>query len=157
MREEPILVDEGVGRFTYFPIKHQDLHDFYLQHRHAFWTEEELDFEVDLKDWAKLSENEKFFIKSILSFFAASDGIVNENLAVNFLQEVKYPEAQSFYEFQIAMEKIHSITYSLLIDSYIKNPEEKDKCFNAIEHLPAVAKKANNSGDLITLFMEIGH
>ncbi len=140
---EPILIDPGTSRFTYFPIKHDDLHEFYLQQRNAIWTEKEIDLSTDLKDWENLTENERYFIKNVLSFFAASDGIVNENLAVNFLNEVKYPEAQSFYEIQMFIEKIHSIMYSLLIDTYISNPKEKDECFNAIEYLPAVKKKAS--------------
>lgn len=140
--EEKILIDEGVSRFTYFPIKHQDLHDFYIMHRNAFWTEKEIDLSIDLKDWEILSDNERYFIKNVLAFFAASDGIVNENLVMSFLPVVKYPEAQSFYEFQMAMEKIHSITYSLLIDTYIKNVKEKAECFDSITNLPAVKKKA---------------
>ncbi len=146
---EPILVDPGTSRFTYFPIKHNDLHNFYLRHRHAIWTEAEPDLSNDIKDWEALTDNERFFIKNILAFFAASDGIVNENLAMNFLNEVKYPEAQSFYEIQMFMEKIHSITYSLLIDTYIKNPKEKSEAFNAIDHLPAVNKKATWALDWI--------
>jgi ribonucleoside-diphosphate reductase beta chain len=149
MKQEPILIDPGTSRFTYFPIKHKDLHDFYLQQRHAIWTEKEIDLSTDPKDWELLSDNERFFIKNILAFFAASDGIVNENLAANFLNEVKYPEAQSFYEIQMFIEKIHSITYSLLIETYIKDAKEKDECFNAIDYLPAVQKKANWALDWI--------
>ncbi|MEO6305062.1 MAG: ribonucleotide-diphosphate reductase subunit beta [Bacteroidia bacterium] len=149
MREELILKDPGTSRFTYFPIKHHDLHDFYLTHRHAIWTEQEIDLSNDPKDWDALTDNERYFIKNILAFFAASDGIVNENLCINFLSEVKYPEAQSFYELQMMMEKIHSITYSLLIDTYIKNPKEKEECFNAIDYLPAVKKKAEWALDWI--------
>lgn len=143
MKQETILIDPGVSRFTYFPIKHQDLHDFYEQHRSAFWTEKEIDLSTDNKDWDSLTDNERFFIKNILAFFAASDGIVNENLVMSFLPVVKYPEAQSFYEFQMMMEKIHSITYSLLIETYITDPKEKADCFDAIHTLPAVAKKAD--------------
>jgi ribonucleoside-diphosphate reductase beta chain len=102
-----------------------------------------VDLSTDIRDWEKLSENEKYFVKNVLSFFAASDGIVNENLAENFYREVQYPEAKFFYGFQLAMENIHSLMYSLLIDTYINDPKEKLECFRAIEHLPAVQKKAN--------------
>lgn len=139
---EKILTDPGVTRFTYFPIKYPDIHKFYEQHESAFWTTKEVDFSGDLKDWEKLTEQEKYFIKNILAFFAASDGIVNENIAENFVREVMYTEAKAFYGFQIAMENIHSMMYSLLIDTYIQDPVEKDKCFNAIDNLPAVQKKA---------------
>jgi ribonucleoside-diphosphate reductase beta chain len=111
-------------------------------HQAAFWTAEEIDLTNDIKDWDKLSNNEKYFIKNVLSFFAASDGIVNENLAENFYREVQYPEAKFFYGFQLMMENIHSLMYSLLIDTYISNPKEKDECFHAIDRLPAVQKKA---------------
>jgi len=140
---EPLLTDPGNSRFTYFPIKHPDLHRFYEQHESAFWTAKEVDISTDLKDWEKLSAQERYFITNILAFFAASDGIVNENLAENFIREVKYPEAKAFYGFQIMMENIHSQMYSLLIETYIKDPVEKDKCFNAIDNLPAVKKKAD--------------
>ena len=108
-----------------------------------FWTAEELDLSKDLNDWIKLNENEKFFIKNILAFFAASDGIVNENLVERFCQEVQILEAKFFYGFQIAMENIHSETYSLLIDTYIKDVEEKTKLLNAVDHIPSIKKKAD--------------
>jgi ribonucleoside-diphosphate reductase beta chain len=109
----------------------------------SFWTAEEIDLNPDLQDWDnKLNDDEKHFIKHVLAFFAASDGIVNENLAVNFMNEVQYPEARCFYGFQIMMENIHSETYSLLIDSYIKDPKEKDRLFHSIDTLPCVGKKA---------------
>jgi len=146
--EEKILT-ESKNRFVLFPIVHQDIWNFRELHLNAFWTTKELDLTDDIRDWEKLSENEKFFIKNVLSFFAASDGIVNENLALNFYNEVQYSEARSFYSMQIAMEDIHSETYSLLIDTYIKNSEEKDECFNAIERLPAVEKKAKWALDWI--------
>jgi ribonucleoside-diphosphate reductase beta chain len=146
--EEKILT-ESKNRFVLFPIVHQDIWNFRELHLNAFWTTKELDLTNDIRDWEKLSENEKFFIKNVLSFFAASDGIVNENLALNFYNEVQYSEARSFYSMQIAMEDIHSETYSLLIDTYIKNSEEKDECFNAIERLPAVEKKAKWALDWI--------
>lgn len=138
---EKILV-ENPGRFVIFPIEHNDIWEYYKQHQAAFWTAEEVDLTNDIRDWEALTENEKYFIKNVLSFFAASDGIVNENLAENFYREVQYPEAKFFYGFQLAMENIHSLMYSLLIDTYINNPKEKDECFNAIDRLPAVQKKA---------------
>ena len=138
---EKILV-ENPGRFVIFPIEHNDIWEYYKQHQAAFWTAEEVDLTNDIRDWEKLTENEQYFIKNVLSFFAASDGIVNENLAENFYREVQYPEAKFFYGFQLAMENIHSLMYSLLIDTYINNPKEKDECFNAIDRLPAVQKKA---------------
>ena len=138
---EKILV-ENPNRFVIFPIEHNDIWEYYKQHQAAFWTAEEVDLTNDIRDWEKLTEKEQYFIKNILSFFAASDGIVNENLAENFYREVQYPEAKFFYGFQLAMENIHSLMYSLLIDTYINNPSEKDECFNAIDRLPAVQKKA---------------
>ena len=136
------ILTENPGRFVIFPIEHNDIWEFYKQHQAAFWTAEEVDLTNDIRDWENLTENEKFFIKNVLSFFAASDGIVNENLAENFYREVQYPEAKFFYGFQLAMENIHSLMYSLLIDTYISNAKEKDECFNAIDRLPAVQKKA---------------
>jgi ribonucleoside-diphosphate reductase beta chain len=115
----------------------------YKTEEHSFWTAEEIDLSQDITDWEeKLNDNERHYIKNILAFFAASDGIVNENLAENFLKEVQYPEAKSFYGFQIAMENVHSETYSLLIDTYIKDNDEKDRLFNAIDTVPSVQKKA---------------
>ena len=145
---EKILV-ENPGRFVIFPIEHNDIWEFYKQHQAAFWTAEEVDLTNDIRDWEALTDNEKYFIKNVLSFFAASDGIVNENLAENFYREVQYPEAKFFYGFQLAMENIHSLMYSLLIDTYINNPKEKDECFNAIDRLPAVQKKAKWALDWI--------
>jgi ribonucleoside-diphosphate reductase beta chain len=137
------ILKENPNRFVIFPIVYHDIWDFYKKHQSAFWTAEEVDLSTDIRDWEKLSENEKYFVKNVLSFFAASDGIVNENLAENFYREVQYPEAKFFYGFQLAMENIHSLMYSLLIDTYINDPKEKLECFRAIEHLPAVQKKAN--------------
>jgi ribonucleoside-diphosphate reductase beta chain len=137
------ILKENPNRFVIFPIEHNDIWDFYEKHQSAFWTAQEVDLSGDIRDWEKLSDNEKYFVKNILSFFAASDGIVNENLAENFYREVQYPEAKFFYGFQLAMENIHSLMYSLLIDTYISDPKEKMECFTAIEHLPAVQKKAN--------------
>ena len=145
---EKIIV-ENPGRFVIFPIEHNDIWEYYKQHQAAFWTAEEVDLTNDIRDWESLTENEKYFIKNVLSFFAASDGIVNENLAENFYREVQYPEAKFFYGFQLAMENIHSLMYSLLIDTYINNPKEKDECFNAIDRLPAVQKKAKWALDWI--------
>lgn len=139
--EEPLLVEDPL-RFVLFPIKHHDIWKFYKNHEAAFWTAEEIDLSPDLKDWETLNDGERHFISHVLAFFAASDGIVNENLAVNFLSEVQYAEAKCFYGFQIMMENIHSETYSLLIDSYIKDPVEKDKMLRAIDTIPCVQKKA---------------
>ena len=140
---EPILV-ENPNRFVVFPIQHHDLWEFYKRSEASFWTAEEIDLAADLIDWRnKLNDDERHFIKHVLAFFAASDGIVNENLAENFVKEVQYPEAKFFYGFQIMMENIHSETYSLLIDTYITDPEEKMKLFRAIDTIPAVSKKAD--------------
>jgi len=148
--DEPILRESGVSRFTLFPITYPDLWEFYKRHESAFWITDEVDLSDDMKDWQNLSDNERYFVKNVLSFFAASDGIVNENLAEHFLREVKYPEAKSFYGFQIMMENIHSEMYSLLIDTYISDSKEKNACFNAIENLPAVGKKAKWALDWIS-------
>ena len=139
---EPILV-ENPNRFVLFPIQHDDIWRYYKDNEACFWTAEEIDLSSDLSDWNnKLNDNERYFIKHVLAFFAASDGIVNENLAENFVAEVQYTEAKFFYGFQIMMENIHSETYSLLIDTYISDPAEKDHLFNAIETMPCVQKKA---------------
>lgn len=140
---EPILQDNP-GRFVIFPIQHHDIWQFYKKSEANFWTAEEIDLQQDLYDWQhKLNDDERHFIKHVLAFFAASDGIVNENLAEHFVSEVQYTEAKFFYGFQIMMENIHSETYSLLIDTYIKDPKEKDFLFNAIDTLDCVSKKAN--------------
>jgi ribonucleoside-diphosphate reductase beta chain len=142
-KNEPIL-QENKDRFVLFPIKHREIWEMYKKAEASFWTAEEIDLSSDLGDWAnKLNEDEKHFIKHVLAFFAASDGIVNENLAINFMNEVQYPEARCFYGFQIMMENIHSETYSLLIDTYINNPDEKDKLFHAMETVDCVKKKAD--------------
>ena len=141
--EEPIL-KENPNRFVLFPIQHSDIWEMYKKQEASIWTAEELDLASDLNDWSnKLNDDERFFIKHVLAFFAASDGIVNENLAENFLSEVQYTEAKFFYGFQIMMENIHSETYSLLIDTYIKDSKEKDYLFNAIETFEPVKKKAD--------------
>jgi len=140
---EPILA-ENKDRFVIFPIKHNDIWEYYKKSEASFWTAEEIDLSNDMGDWNnKLNDNERHFIKHVLAFFAASDGIVNENLAINFLNEVQYPEARFFYGFQVMMENIHSETYSLLIDTYIKDPVEKDKLLHAVETVPCVGKKAD--------------
>ena len=140
---EPIL-EKNEGRFVIFPIQHHDIWEWYKKSEASFWTAEEIDLHQDLTDWtSKLNDDERYFIKHILAFFAASDGIVNENLAENFVNEVQYSEAKFFYGFQIMMENIHSETYSLLIDTYVKDDVEKDQLFNAIENFPAIKKKAD--------------
>ncbi len=139
---EPILT-ENPNRFVLFPIQHDDIWAWYKKSEASFWTAEEIDLSADQSDWEKLTDDERHFIKHVLAFFAASDGIVNENLAENFVSEVQYTEAKFFYGFQIMMENIHSETYSLLIDTYIKDNKEKDYLFNAIENLDCVKKKAD--------------
>jgi len=140
---EPIL-QENKDRFVIFPIKHQDIWEWYKKQEACLWTAEEIDLHQDLADWNhKLNDDERYFVKHILAFFAASDGIVNENLAENFVSEVQYPEAKFFYGFQLMMENIHSETYSLLIDTYVKDEAEKDQLFHAIEVFPAIKEKAD--------------
>jgi len=139
---EPIL-QENNSRFVLFPIKHDDIWEYYKKAEASFWTAEEIDLGQDLKDWDNLTDNERHFISHVLAFFAASDGIVNENLAEHFVSEVQYTEAKFFYGFQIAMENIHSETYSLLIDTYVKDNAQKDKLFNAIETMDCVKRKAD--------------
>ncbi|MGI9527351.1 MAG: ribonucleoside-diphosphate reductase small subunit [Weeksellaceae bacterium] len=140
---EPIL-QENKDRFVIFPIKHDDIWQFYKNAEASFWTAEEVDLSSDLNDWhQKLNDDERYFISRVLAFFAASDGIVNENLAINFTQEVQYPEARFFYGFQIMIENIHSEMYSLLIDTYVNDPKEKDFLLHAIDTIPCVGKKAN--------------
>lgn len=140
--QEPIL-KENSNRFVLFPIQHDDIWQFYKKAEASFWTAEEIDLGQDLKDWKGLTDGERHFISHVLAFFAASDGIVNENLAENFVAEVQYTEAKFFYGFQIAIENIHSETYSLLIDTYVKDPKEKDRLFNAIDTMDCVKKKAD--------------
>lgn len=140
--ENEILLKENKDRFVLLPINYPKLWEHYKRHEASFWTAEEIDLSGDLKDWANMSDGERHFISHVLAFFAASDGIVNENLAVNFMSEVQIPEARCFYGFQIMMENIHSETYALLIDTYVKDPAEKDRLFHAIDTVPAVKKKA---------------
>jgi ribonucleoside-diphosphate reductase beta chain len=140
---EPILT-ESKDRFVLFPIQHDDIWEMYKKQEASIWTAEEIDLSTDITDWQnKLNDNERHFIKHVLAFFAASDGIVNENLAENFLAEVQYTEAKFFYGFQVMMENIHSETYSLLIDTLIKDKQEKDYLFNALENIECVKTKAD--------------
>ena len=139
--QEKILT-ENPGRFVLFPIEHKDIWDFYLKAQNSFWVAEELDFSQDIKDWETLTDDEKHFIKYVLAFFAASDGIVNENLAEQFTNEVQYTEAKFFYGFQIAIENIHSHSYSMMIDTLVNDEDERKHLFNAIDKIPSVKKKA---------------
>jgi ribonucleoside-diphosphate reductase subunit M2 len=140
-KDDPLL-KENPNRWVMFPIKYPQVWEMYKKHEASFWTAEEIDLSQDLKDWEKLAESERHFIKHILAFFAASDGIVLENLGTNFSSEVQIPEARAFYGFQIAMENIHSETYSLLIEQYIRDDAERNEVFNAIQTMPAVRTKA---------------
>ena len=139
---EPLLV-ENPNRYVMFPVADADIWKSYKTQMDCFWRAEEVDLSKDHKDWEKLTINEKYFIKMVLAFFAASDGIVLENLGMRFMSEVQLPEARAFYGFQMMMENVHSEMYSILIDSYIKNKEEKTKCFTAIENFPCIKKKAD--------------
>ena len=139
---EPLLVSDD-NRFVMFPIKYQDIWEMYKTQVDCFWRPEEIDLTKDLTHWESLQQDEKFFISMILAFFAASDGIVLENLASRFMNEVQVSEARAFYGFQIAMENIHSHTYSLLIETYIKQSDEKHRLFNAIENYPCIKKKSD--------------
>lgn len=141
LHPEPFLI-ENPNRFVLFPIQEKEIWDMYKKAEASFWTAEELDLAHDMKDWENMSNNERYFISHVLAFFAASDGIVNENLAMNFSNEVQIPEARCFYGFQIAIENIHSEVYSLLIDTYIRDPIEKSRLLQAIETIPCVSKKA---------------
>merc|ERR1719434_282154 len=136
------LLRENPRRWVMFPIQYPEIWEMYKKHEASFWTAEEIDLSQDLKDWEALTQNEQYFIKHVLAFFAASDGIVLENLSGQFSVEVQVPEARAFYGFQIAMENIHSETYSLLIEQYIRDPAEKDEVFDAIHTMPPVAEKA---------------
>ena len=138
--EEPLL-QENTNRFVLFPIQHSDIWQMYKKAEASFWTAEEIDLAQDQSDWENLNDGERHFISHVLAFFAASDGIVNENLGANFFNEVQYPEAKCFYGFQIMMENIHSETYSLLIDTYIKDPKEKQRLFHALDTVPCVKRK----------------
>jgi ribonucleotide reductase beta subunit family protein with ferritin-like domain len=139
---EPLLTPDD-NRFVMFPIQHDDIWKMYQKQVDCFWRPEEIDLSKDMSDWERLNNDEKYFVSMILAFFAASDGIVLENLASRFMREIQVSEARAFYGFQIAMENIHSHTYSLLIDTYIRNKEEKNKLFNAITHFPCIKKKSD--------------
>jgi ribonucleotide reductase beta subunit family protein with ferritin-like domain len=139
---EPLLTPDD-NRFVMFPIKHEDIWEMYKKQVDCFWRPEEIDLTKDYNDWNSLNNDERFFISMILAFFAASDGIVLENLASRFMTEIQVSEARAFYGFQIAMENIHSHTYSILIESYIKDNQQKDKLFNAITHFPCIKKKSD--------------
>ena len=139
---EPLLTPDD-NRFVMFPIKYQDIWEMYKKQVDCFWRAEEIDLTKDSTDWESLNQDEQYFISMILAFFAASDGIVLENLASRFMSEVQVSEARAFYGFQIAMENIHSHTYSLLIETYIKDSIEKDRLFNAITHFPCIKKKSD--------------
>lgn len=140
--QDEVLLRENKDRFVILPINYPKVWEMYKKHEASFWTAEEIDLSGDMQHWAELNNGERHFISHVLAFFAASDGIVNENLAVNFMSEVQLPEARCFYGFQIMMENIHSETYALLIDTYIKDPQEKRRLFHAIDTVPAVTKKA---------------
>ena len=140
--DEPILSLEN-NRHTFFPIKHNDIYQMYKKQVESFWHSGEIDLSKDLKDWKALPEDEKYFIKMVLAFFASSDGIIMENLASRFLTDVTIPEARAFYSCQIMMEQIHNETYSLLIDTYISKKEEKEQLFNAVENFDCIKKKAD--------------
>merc|ERR1719305_1693873 len=140
-KEDPLL-KENPDRWVMFPIQHPAIWEMYKKHEASFWTAEEIDLSQDAKDWDSLAEPEQHFVKHVLAFFAASDGIVLENLAGQFSTEVQIPEARAFYGFQIAMENIHSETYSLLIEQYVKDPKEKDKVFDAIHTMEPIKEKA---------------
>lgn len=142
MQQDELLLRENKDRFVILPINYPDIWEMYKKHEASFWTAEEIDLSADMKDWQGLNDGERHFISHVLAFFAASDGIVNENLAVNFMSEVQVPEARCFYGFQIMMENIHSETYALLIDTYVKDPQEKDHLFHAIDTVPCVKEKA---------------
>ena len=140
---QEMLLTENPNRFVMFPLSDKPIWDMYKKQMDCFWRAEEIDLSQDLSHWESLNDNEKHFIKMVLAFFAASDGIVLENLGMRFLSEVQLPEARAAYGFQLMMENIHSETYSLLIDTYIKDDVEKSKLFKAIENFPCVKKKAD--------------
>ena len=142
MSREPLLAPDD-NRFVMFPIQHDDIWQMYKKQVDCFWRAEELDLTKDVDHWDSLNDNEKYFISMILAFFAASDGIVLENLASRFMNEVQISEARAFYGFQIAMENIHNESYSLLIETYIKDKTEKHKLLHAIENFPCIKKKSD--------------
>ena len=139
---EPLLIEDD-NRYVMFPIRDEDIWKMYKKQEDLFWRVEEVDLSKDLKDWHRLSSEEKHFISMILAFFAASDGIVLENLGMRFMSEVQLSEARAFYGFQIAMENIHSIMYSTLIETYISDKTEKSRLFNSLNEFPCIKKKAD--------------
>jgi len=139
---EPILAPDD-SRYVLFPIQHQDIYALYQSHVSCFWRAEEIDFKDDRKDWEKLTDNERYFIKQVLAFFAMSDGLVIENLLERFCSEVQLAESRNFYAFQAAMESIHSETYSILIDTYVRDKKEREELFNAVKTCPAIRQKAD--------------
>jgi len=150
MNKSELLLTPSNDRFVMFPIQHQDIWELYKKQIDCFWRAEEVDLSKDLTDWRELSPDERKFISTVLAFFAASDGIVLENLAVRFMKDVQIAEARSFYGFQIAMENIHSEMYSLLIDTYISDKKQKEYFFHAIDNFPCIAKKAEWANKWIT-------
>merc|ERR1719220_1900634 len=142
LEKSDALLQDNPRRWVMFPIQYPEIWEMYKKHEASFWTAEEIDLSQDTKDWENLSDAERHFIKHVLAFFAASDGIVNENLAAQFSTEIQVPEARAFYGFQMAMENIHSETYSLLIEQYIRDPAEKESTFDAIHTMTAVREKA---------------
>src|SRR6266446_210861 len=138
-----ILLEENKERFVLFPIRYPKIWEMYKKAEASFWTAEEIDLSHDQKDWDKMNDGERHFISHVLAFFAASDGIVNENLVERFSNEVQAAEARCFYGFQIMMENVHSETYSLLIDTYIKDPDQREHLFCAIETIPCIKRKAD--------------
>ena len=140
--KDEYLLKKNNNRFVLFPIIHNDIYELYKKAESSFWTANEIDLAKDMNDWEKLNVNEQHFIKNVIGFFAGSDGIIMENLASRFMREIQIPEARAFYSYQIFNESIHSETYSLLIDTYIKDNEEKERIFNSIDNIPSVAKKA---------------
>jgi ribonucleotide reductase beta subunit family protein with ferritin-like domain len=140
--DNEIVTTKNNKRFVLFPIQYHDIYELYKRAESSFWTANEIDLAKDINDWEKLTDNEQYFIKNVIGFFAGSDGIIMENLATRFLNEVQIPEARAFYSYQIFNESIHSETYSLLIDTYIKDIEEKERIFNSIENIESIKKKA---------------
>ena len=137
-----MLLQKNNNRYVLFPIVHHDIFEMYKKAESTFWRADEIDLAKDMSDWEQLNENEKHFIKNVIGFFAGSDGIVMENLAMRFLREIEIPEVRNFYSYQIYNEAVHSLTYSLLIDTYVKDVNEKDKILHSIETIPCVSQKA---------------
>ncbi len=139
---DEMLLQKNESRYVLFPIVHHDIFEMYKKAESTFWRADEIDLGKDMSDWEKLNDNERHFIKNVIGFFAGSDGIVMENLAQRFLREIEIPEVRNFYSYQIYNEAVHSLTYSLLIDTYVRDPDEKHKILNSIQTIPCVSKKA---------------